>query len=275
MNIVYKFGKNRKKCEFVLEIRKKSTIIKEYSEISERKTIARCESRGKVRLNMINVIISKANAKTGIPSFSLLAGDINKPYSGYVSGKMKSLAATISGTCAGTCPGCYALRMTRYNETFNMLYTNTASARENPRATVAAVEREIFKNPLTAPRVFRIHDSGDFFSLEYFAAWCEMIARHPETRFGAYTKAADIVTAYGLENIPANFTLSCSPWEGYCAAIGDLPQFIYDDGTRPEYALLPHCPAVDKNGKRTGITCAQCGHCYRAKNGDKWAVYAH
>ena len=37
-----------------------------------------------------------------------------------------------------------------------------------------------------------------------------------------------------------------------------MPEFIYDDGTEPDVAKLPHCPAVDRNGYETGITCSKC-----------------
>ena len=36
-----------------------------------------------------------------------------------------------------------------------------------------------------------------------------------------------------------------------------------------------HCPAVDKNGHETGVTCAKCKRCIVAKRGEKTAVYAH
>ena len=36
-----------------------------------------------------------------------------------------------------------------------------------------------------------------------------------------------------------------------------------------------HCPAIDKNGHETGVTCASCKRCFSVKNGDKTAVYKH
>ena len=218
--------------------------------------------------------ISKGNGKTGIWSFNLLAGDKTAEYDGVAPKKSVESIGRPCGTCTGNCPSCYAKRMTRYPAVYANMVENTLSARLDPVATVAAVEKELYSGG-ESPALFRIHDSGDFFSYEYFAAWVDMIRRHPETRFGAYTKESGIVNRYGIENLPTNFSLSCSPWEGFCDAIGDLPQFCYDDGSKPEYAPLPHCPAVDKNGKRTGIMCKDCGHCYRAKRGDVWAVYAH
>ena len=57
--------------------------------------------------------------------------------------------------------------------------------------------------------------------------------------------------------------------------IGDLPQFCYDNGSDPELAKLPHCPAVDAHGNRTGVQCINCRHCYNAKRGQRWSIYAH
>ena len=37
--------------------------------------------------------------------------------------------------------------------------------------------------------VVRVHDSGDFFSQEYFDAWLEVARGRPRTRFYAYTKS--------------------------------------------------------------------------------------
>jgi len=220
--------------------------------------------------------ISYGNTKTGIPSFNLLAGNQSHPYDGTAPHKFDgSELRQVCGTCNTDCPGCYAKAMTRYDATFTHYAENTYMVYSDPVALVHSLEAQLYASPVTAPRVFRLHDSGDFATWEYFTEIMAMIRRHPETQYGAYTKRADLVNRYGLENLPDNFSLQCSPWEGHCEPIGDLPQFIYDDGTHPELARLPHCPAVDKNGKRTGVQCKDCLHCYFSKRGQRWAVYAH
>lgn len=233
----------------------------------------------------VNIHISMDNEKTGIPSFNLLAGSMNKQYNGAIpkTARHEEKAAgrglegvTACGTCNGDCPGCYAKKMTRYSDVYLNYLENTLAVKTDLKGSFEEIEKQLFSNPIFYPAVVRVHDSGDFFSLEYYTEWMELAKRHPFTKFGAYTKAAEIVNAYGIENIPENFTIQCSPWEGHCEPIGDLPQFIYDDGSNPEIAKLPHCPAVDKNGKRTGVQCKDCLYCYfTAKNGMKKAVYAH
>ena len=226
----------------------------------------------------VNIYVSTDNSKTGIPSFNILAGGRDHEYTGYKNAEtweaIKEKFGAVCGTCGGDCPGCYAKKMTRFPHVLENTAGNTVAVMENPAEAVRELESVLFGNGNNPPFV-RWHDSGEWFSLEYFAAACEMMKRHPGTRFGAYTKAADIVEAYGIENLPGNFSLQCSPWEGYCDPIGDLPQFIYDDGSNSEIAALPHCPAVGKDGKRTGVKCCDCLYCYHAKRGGKRAVYAH
>ena len=225
------------------------------------------------------VHISTSNTKTHIPSFNLLAGE-NDLYKGYMPHTMRDLA-TVGGTCGRRCPGCYAERMTRYTGTFSNMVDNTIAAKngndeEIKKAVCAFCE-------LNEPRRFRIHDSGDFINLEYLILWDEIARETPETVFYCYTKRIDLLKAFREKfgRMPA-LVISVSTWAGICEekdlienGCETLPRFEYDDGTRPELAKLPHCPAVSKDGKRTGITCNQCKHCSKARNGEKWAVYAH
>lgn len=222
--------------------------------------------------------VSRGNSKTGYPSINLLAGDRGSTYDGATPETFKG--ATVCGSCTGNCPGCYAKRLTRYDNVYRMYASNTIEATTAPKAFFKLVECELYFTKTGKPKrhpapIVRVHDSGDIVSARYFEELCAFVRRHPETRFYTYSKEADILTGYGLDNIPDNLKISCSPWEGYCAPIGNLPQFIYDNGSDPKLAKLPHCPAVSKDGHRTGITCKQCGHCANAKPGARMAVYAH
>lgn len=236
-------------------------------------------NNSKAYLDSITVHITKDNSKTGIWSINTLAGGKEHVYNGagnsaVITALESATGEKCNGTCTGDCPGCYAKKETRYPDVLINMFENTILARRDPVAFWAMVEKEIYNGALV-PAIFRIHDSGDFFSYEYFAACVDMIKRHPETKFGAYTKEKEIVERYGIDNLPENFSLQCSPWPGHCDPIGDLPQFCYDNGSNPELAKLPHCPAVDCHGNRTGVQCVNCRHCYNAKRGQKWAVYAH
>lgn len=224
--------------------------------------------------------VSYGNGKTGLPSVNLLPGDKTAGYNGSIPEPLRvvfqDLGPACLGTCTGNCPGCYYKNVTRNIIPALKTALNTAEARQDPDRFWSLVEMELFPaDALTEFKFIRIHDGGDFFSMEYLQAFFAFARRHPETVFYTYTKENDLFTAAGLDNIPDNVTVNCSPWPGYAEPLGDLPQFCYDDGSDPELARLPHCPAVDKNGRRTGVTCNKCQHCARARRGDRWAVYAH
>ena len=78
------------------------------------------------------------------------------------------------------------------------------------------VESELnkFFSPRTAPRLFRIHVGGDFYSVCYLAMWLRIARAHPDTHFLAFTKQFDVLTQAlqsGLE-IPKNLTIRLSAW---------------------------------------------------------------
>jgi Gene product 88 len=62
---------------------------------------------------------------------------------------------------------------------------------------------------LRAPRfrggkAVRIHDAGDFYSLDYLLAWCEIAVRTKDVLFYAYTKEVEMVKSIDL---PDNFVV--------------------------------------------------------------------
>ena len=63
------------------------------------------------------------------------------------------------------------------------------------------------KNPPI--RLFRIHESGDFFSQEYFDAWIKVAEERPGILFYAYTKSLPFWTAR-KNKIPKNLRLTAS-----------------------------------------------------------------
>lgn len=218
--------------------------------------------------------ISYGNDKTGFPSWSLLAGGKNADYNGYMPKLIKAAGLVCPGTCPHDCTGCYAKKMTRLPDVYIKTYLNTLEANANPGLFLALVFDELIDQAMNSQYI-RVHDQGDFISQDYFDLVMSYIRRAKWWHFGIYTKCNDYVENYGLDRIPDNAVISCSPWPGISEPLGDLPQFCYDDGTVPEFRGLPHCPAVNKDGKRTGITCSQCLHCYTAKKGDRWAVFGH
>ena len=66
---------------------------------------------------------------------------------------------------------------------------------------------EAVKSVSKTVAVIRLHDSGDFFKKWYVQAWVEVIKRHPNILFYAYTKSFPMFK--GMD-IPANFRVTYS-----------------------------------------------------------------
>jgi len=112
---------------------------------------------------------------------------LNKPNGGYY--KILGFGIPARATCPGAldCIGvCYALQG-RYR-TPNV----TASREANYQATLSPSfvdDMVALLNKRRTYNVVRIHDSGDFYSLEYYGKWCDIARRVPGKIFYAYTKS--------------------------------------------------------------------------------------
>ena len=109
-------------------------------------------------------------------------------------------------TCPNRTPmceaSCYALKAERQ-------YPNVLPARKkNLKLTVRAdfvpmMAREIQRKN---PKIFRIHESGDFYSKTYFLKWREIAELCPDTQFFAFTKVFSLFRF----KLPDNFVLVAS-----------------------------------------------------------------
>ncbi len=85
---------------------------------------------------------------------------------------------------------------------------NLAYLRE--AGTMSAMKELILDSlPCAAWRNIRIHESGDFFSADYFRAWCEVAAAKPKVLFYAYTKNLPVWVT-NKQYIPDNLVLTAS-----------------------------------------------------------------
>lgn len=57
--------------------------------------------------------------------------------------------------------------------------------------------------------IVRIHVSGDFFSRDYFLAWCDAARSRPDVKFYAYTKSINTWQAC-VADVPSNLILTAS-----------------------------------------------------------------
>ena len=184
--------------------------------------------------------ISKGNIKTGaIPSFSLPSG------------------ITCSKEACATCykENCYAQKLERLRKTVRNAWSENYQVATTDLPFLESYLDKFFSKP-NAPRLFRIHVGGDFFSWDYFCMWIRIAVAHPQTRFLAFTKQTDIIRPTVFGALPKNFALVLSAWPG--VPLDEelrkrLPVAWVDDGkeTRiPEDAI--RCPG----------NCETCTSCW-------------
>ena len=105
-------------------------------------------------------------------------------------------------TCPGakTCiTGCYA-RNGRYVMRNVKLAQETRLALSLTDSFVDVITEEIKRRRVSK---LRVHDSGDFYSLEYLKKWIAIAEKNPQTFFYAYTKVHPILAMVG--ELPGNF----------------------------------------------------------------------
>lgn len=186
------------------------------------------------------VHISDGNMKMGnLPSWSLPSG--------------KTCSAQACKTCYNE--GCYARKMERIRASVRNAYQDNHDACTKDLAGVERCLMEYFA-AMTAPKYFRIHVAGDFYSKDYFEMWLRVIDANPGTKFMAFTKQFNIVAGYDL---PQNFALIRSAWPGLELPDLDLPTAWMDDGRddRIPAGAIP-CPG----------NCATCGRCWALDGND-------
>jgi hypothetical protein len=100
---------------------------------------------------------------------------------------------------------------------------------------------EIISSMPIKTKIVRIHSSGDFFSKEYFLAWCEVARINPNIIFFGYTKHLDFVIA----ERPNNFYLQYS--------FGS-----HDDSRLSDYPNTPTCHVSEYNNQYPNLNTV-CG----------------
>lgn len=107
---------------------------------------------------------------------------------------------------AGICSNlCYAR-----SGTYNFSNVKAAHTRnlelilDNPIEWKDRVSAELKSKRYEGGKSARIHDSGDFFSSDYFELWLQIAIENPQVFFYAYTKEVEMVKRYEL---PENFVI--------------------------------------------------------------------
>ena len=90
--------------------------------------------------------------------------------------------------------------------------------------------------------MIRIHDSGDFFSDEYLAAWLHIATLRPDVLFYAYSKEVSRMRRVAGENPPPNFLV--------CFSLGGREDHLLDlsEGGDRHADVFPDEDAIDRAG---------------------------
>lgn len=118
-----------------------------------------------------------------------------------------------------SCPGqtkaceavCYAGRLEMLFPAFGKVMAHNWNAVKDASITdivdsldALLIDFEAKSDKWNAPKSFRIHHDGDFFSDDYAKAWAIVIRRHPDVSFWAYTRSftPDTQIVHILADIP-------------------------------------------------------------------------
>ena len=226
----------------------------------------------------MKISLAKGNTKLGkgVYAFNLMPGD--EPLSTKDKGQLTNVRGTCGGCCSDCKGVCYAIRdASRYHNTcIPSLGKNTLIMRHD----IDNMFQQL-KNACIAKKVkiLRYHSSGEIESYDYLLHMVKLAVELPDVKFYFYTKRFEYIEQYLTDHkvFPSNLICNISEWNGNTNGfnLNGVNVFTYDDGNNPELKDVIHCPAVDKNGHKTGIHCDQCKRCFSNNDGHVTAVYAH
>jgi hypothetical protein len=102
-------------------------------------------------------------------------------------------------------------------------------------------------------KLVRIHESGDFYSKEYFALWMHVCRLIPDLTFYAYSKNLPMILDYDMEMMPKNFFLTASK--------GGKFDYLIDEGFFPRYSVVVK---NDAEAEELGLEVDHDdSHCYK------------
>lgn len=141
--------------------------------------------------------------------------------------------------------------------------------------TIAAyMSKPAYKNAKNV--IFRIHESGDFYSPEYVNAWLAIIAEceklYKNLHFMAYTKSTNFFRAAGyMHGMFSNFNLLGSVWD-------DTPKTVREDiavMNLPIYTAdtAEKVAAAVASGTASRCRCDDCAHCGKCIYGRCMLIY--
>ena len=132
-----------------------------------------------------------------------------------------------------------------------------------------------------APKLFRIHWDGDFFSPVYAAAWSKVIQAYPDVQFWAYTRVAPsalFLHSMKLDNLALYFSADPDNIEAARILESRGINIAYVDTSfangKEQFPNATRCPENNKSIElisEKGSACARCGLCV---NGRKSVLFS-
>lgn len=109
-------------------------------------------------------------------------------------------------------------------------------------------------------QITRLHESGDFYSVDYVLKWFAICKALPEHKFYVYTKQRDIVVdACKRQSKPSNLTLILSIDEIQTSETGRIENVEKCfDKVAIVHSTLNNCPAVNDNNIKCMVQCKKC-----------------
>lgn len=250
-------------------------------------TIRKADIMNEINSGNCFISISSGNDKMGdIPFWSISGGCEPLVRS---DGEILRDFGGSCGACSKKCaPTCYAIaKEVQYKETRLAYARNFLLAKYAPAEFRRQIEHYL---KYSTSRYFRIHEDGEFFSYEYFVMWLDLCRKYSDIHFYVYTKKYSYVRkAEDAGIIPDNLKINISAFRGNMAKLRKMfPEskfklFIWDDcnikGIEDPEIPCEHCPAVLKNGRKSGTTCNMCLRCvlpeFDGEIFEDTAVYDH
>lgn len=172
-----------------------------------------------------------------------------------------------------TCPGrgecekfCYAAKMMqRFPAYNNMVQTHQQILEENPEAYLDTVIHDI---QVGGYEVVRVHESGDFYSLDQVDLWRKIALTLPNVQFYAYTRSWKVdesthgALPMSLKRLGEldNFSIRASvePNETPPTGWAYTTVVAKDETNRPDGGIICH----EQTGKKPN--CKECGVCWKS-----------
>jgi Gene product 88 len=167
-----------------------------------------------------------------------------------------------------TCPGasawcrqhCYAARFERIRGNCRRAYVRNLALSLEPERFVDSVLESL---PEDAPLV-RVHVGGDYYSIEYAAAWLTICETRPATSFWSYSRSWAVASL-----LPALDRLRALHNTHVLASVDpDMP--LPPEGWRTAFIDIdPRASGVPCRHQQGQVhSCLECGYCFREDAGN-------